>query len=131
MRCEPNAAGKVAKQITLSSTGQSAVPTRSRWQTKWQKRHGCPSSQRRASPGHPGWRQKISRKYERDGGTYGYGGTDNRGCKMRDLRSRKREVGVKVKRRREMKKRKGKLRGMGYLLATEEVKWKAHDNNKK
>jgi hypothetical protein len=40
-------------------------------------------------------------------------------------------VGVKVKRRREMKKRKGKLRGMGYLLATEEVKWKAHDNNNK
>src|SRR3954447_13188636 len=84
------------------------------------RRCRCPTSQRRASPGHPVWRQKISGKYERDGGTCGDGSTDNRGCKMRDLRSRKSDVGVKVKRRGELKKRRGKLGRMGYLLATEE-----------
>jgi hypothetical protein len=96
MRCEPNAAGKVAKQIA--------------------------PSQHRASPGHPGWRQKIGGKYERDGGTCGYGSTDNRGCKTRDLGSRKRNVGVKVKRR--------KVGRMGHLWKWEEVNWKARNNNK-
>src|SRR3954453_17636374 len=95
------------------------------------RRCRCPSSQRRASPGHPGWRQKISGKYERDGGTCGHGSTDNRGCKMRDLQSRKRDVGVKLKRKGKMKKTRGKLGGMGYLLATEGMKWKARDNNNK